>query len=65
MVYLATFGSGQRFDIVRPFPTRLERAQADVTGAQLKQVDVPVPGERANLVGSIEPLSLNTVQLSS
>ena len=26
-------------------------------GAQVDQVDVPVPGERANLVGSIEPLS--------
>src|SRR5262249_42492566 len=53
---LAILGSRYGFDVIRPFPPRLERGQADVTGAQVNQVDAPVPGERANLVGSIEPL---------
>src|SRR4029077_13847827 len=57
VAYLAILGSRNGFHVVRPSPPRLERGQADVTGAQVDQVDVPVPGERANLVGSIEPLS--------
>src|SRR5215470_9454883 len=53
---LAVLGSRNRFDVVRPFPPRLERGHADVTAAQVNQVDLPVPSERANLIGSIEPL---------
>ena len=43
MAYLAILSSRNGFHVVRPFPPRLERGQADVTGAQVDQVDVPVP----------------------
>ncbi len=56
MADLAVLGSRNGFDVVRPFPPWLERGHADVTGAQVNQVDMTVPGERANLIGSIEPL---------
>jgi hypothetical protein len=61
---LAVLGSGNGFDVVRPFPPRLERGHADVTATQVNQVNVPVSSERANLIGSIEPLRFRLTHLS-
>src|SRR6476620_106560 len=57
VAYLAILGSRNGFHVVRPFPPRLERGHADVTGAQVDQVDVPVPGDGRTSSGASNRLA--------
>src|SRR5829696_1459379 len=55
---LARIRSGDRLDVLRPFPSRLECALGDVVTGQLHDLRSTLPLELAGLVGRVEILYL-------